>query len=164
MEIKIVFEIEKESRDVIDRFGNALLNLGNTTNIIQSAAEDAIGRTLNPGHGENHPDTNDVNDVSEKKAKKAATVKKEEEPQTPLKEEPKQEVPKEPKKTEPVPTVNVEYTRADLARVGRELAQSGKRDDVLKAFTKFHAMSLADVKPEDFNALAQIYIELGGKF
>ena len=39
-----------------------------------------------------------------------------------------------------------------------------ERDEVLKAFTKFHAVSLADIQPEDFNALAQIYIELGGKF
>ena len=76
-------------------------------------------------------------------------------------EQPKQE---EPKKTEPLPTVTAEYTRSDLARVGRELAMNGKRDEVLKAFTKFHAASLADIKTEDFNALAQIYIELGGKF
>ena len=48
--------------------------------------------------------------------------------------------------------------------MGRELANQGKRDEVLKAFTKFHAVSLADIQPEDFNALAQIYIELGGKF
>ena len=153
MEIKIVFEIEKESRDAVNNLANALISKPVE---IEDKIKDAIMEKVE--------NSEDVKGVHEKKTKKAATKKDEI-----AKEEPKDDTSEEvsdnePRKADPVPTVNVEYTRADLARVGRELAQSGKRDDVLKAFTKFHALSLADVKPEDFNELAQIYIELGGKF
>lgn len=168
MEIKILFAIEDESKKIVDRFSKALLQLGNTTTI-QNAAETIVGKITSFSSTGNEEDeyvkqesinnwqTNDVKAESEKTEEVPDVEKEQEEPK-------KKKAKSETKKTDPVPTVKAEYTRGDLARVGRELANQGKRDEVLKAFTKFHAVSLADIKPEDFNALAQIYIELGGKF
>lgn len=170
MEVKIIIEIEEGSKPIIENLSKALMVLGNTA-VISSSAGNIIGKVekfvqTEPAEEEYvRQETGDwqTNDV------KAGPEKKEETPvknvETPKEEEPKKKKTKsETKKTDPVPTVKAEYTRGDLARVGRELANQGKRDEVLKAFTKFHAVSLADIQPEDFNALAQIYIDLGGKF
>lgn len=167
MEIKVLFEIEEGSKPIIEKLSKALMVLGNTATI-SSPAGNIIGKVekfMQPIPAEEEYDkqkmndwqTNDVKAESEK-TEEVPDVEKE--PEEPKKKKTKSET----KKTDPVPTVKVEYTRGDLARVGRELANQGRRDEVLKAFTKFHAVSLADIKPEDFNALAQIYIELGGKF
>ena len=182
MELKVIIEIEEGSKKIIEKFADALHKLGNTTTI-STAAGQVIGKIdkFSSPEGLNHEkeyeeqaakegdvwtpqDTRITDKVhkeqEEKKSKKKKATAKEETPTEPV-EQPKQEA---PKKAEPLPTVEVGYTRSDLARVGRELAMNGKRDEVLKAFTKLHASSLADIKTEDFNALAQIYIELGGKF
>ena len=159
MEVKIIFEIEEGSKPIIENLSKALMVLGNTA-VISSPAGNIIGKVekfVQTGDWQ----TNDVKDIeSEEEASKKEEPDSEKEPEEPKKKKTKSET----KKTDPVPTVKAEYTRGDLARVGRELANQGKRDEVLKAFTKFHAVSLADIQPEDFNALAQIYIELGGKF
>nr|DAK14239.1 MAG TPA: hypothetical protein [Caudoviricetes sp.] len=171
MEIKVLFEIEEGSKPIIENLSKALMVLGNTA-VISSPSGNIIGKVekfvqTEPAEEEyarqemKNWQTNDVKDIeSEEEASKKEEPDSEKEPEEPKKKKAKSET----KKTDPVPTVKVEYTRGDLARVGRELANQGKRDEVLKAFTKFHAVSLADIKPEDFNALAQIYIELGGKF
>ena len=167
MEVKIIFEIEEGSKPIIEKLSKALMVLGNTATI-SSPAGNIIGKVEKfvqqvPAEEEYEEQekgdwqTNDVKAESEKTEKIPDSEKEPEEPK-------KKKTKSETKKTDPVPTVKAEYTRGDLARVGRELANQGKRDEVLKAFTKFHAVSLADIKPEDFNALAQIYIELGGKF
>lgn len=165
MEVKIIIEIEEGSKPIIENLSKALKVLGNTA-VLSSSAGNIIGKVekfMQPVPAEEEYarqetgdwQTNDVKEESEK-TEEVPDVEKEE----PKKKKAKSET----KKTDPVPTVKVEYTRGDLARVGRELANQGKRDEVLKAFTKFHAVSLADIQPEDFNALAQIYIDLGGKF
>jgi hypothetical protein len=171
MEVKIIFEIEEGSKPIIENLSKALMVLGNTA-VISSPSGNIIGKVekfvqTEPAEEEyarqemKNWQTNDVKDIeSEEEASKKEEPDSEKEPEEPKKKKTKSET----KKTDPVPTVKVEYTRGDLARVGRELANQGKRDEVLKAFTKFHAVSLADIQPEDFNALAQIYIELGGKF
>lgn len=165
MEVKIIIEIEEGSKPINENLSKALKVLGNTA-VLSSSAGNIIGKVekfMQPVPAEEEYarqetgdwQTNDVKEESEK-TEEVPDVEKEE----PKKKKAKSET----KKTDPVPTVKVEYTRGDLARVGRELANQGKRDEVLKAFTKFHAVSLADIQPEDFNALAQIYIDLGGKF
>lgn len=171
MEVKIIFEIEEGSKPIIENLSKALKVLGNTA-VLSSSAGNIIGKVekfMQPVPAEEEyarqetedRQTNDVKDIkSEEEASKKEEPDSEKEPEEPKKKKAKSET----KKTDPVPTVKVEYTRGDLARVGRELANQGKRDEVLKAFTKFHAVSLADIQPEDFNALAQIYIDLGGKF
>ena len=171
MEVKIIIEIEEGSKPIIENLSKALMVLGNTA-VISSPSGNIIGKVekfvqTEPAEEEyarqemKNWQTNDVKDIeSEEEASKKEEPDSEKEPEEPKKKKAKSET----KKTDPVPTVKVEYTRGDLARVGRELANQGKRDEVLKAFTKFHAVSLADIQPEDFNALAQIYIELGGKF
>jgi hypothetical protein len=171
MEIKVLFEIEEGSKPIIENLSKALMVLGNTA-VISSPSGNIIGKVekfvqTEPAEEEyarqeiGDWQTNDVKNIeSEEEASKKEEPDSEKEPEEPKKKKTKSET----KKTDPVPTVKAEYTRGDLARVGRELANQGKRDEVLKAFTKFHAVSLADIKPEDFNALAQIYIELGGKF
>jgi len=170
MEVKIIFEIEEGSKPIIENLSKALMVLGNTA-VISSPAGNIIGKVekfVQTEPAEEYArqetgdwQTNDVKDIeSEEEASKKEEPDSEKEPEEPKKKKTKSET----KKTDPVPTVKAEYTRGDLARVGRELANQGKRDEVLKAFTKFHAVSLADIQPEDFNALAQIYIELGGKF
>ena len=171
MEVKIIFEIEEGSKPIIENLSKALMVLGNTA-VISSPAGNIIGKVekfMQPIPAEEEYarqeigdwQTNDVKNIeSEEEASKKEEPDSEKEPEEPKKKKTKSET----KKTDPVPTVKAEYTRGDLARVGRELANQGKRDEVLKVFTKFHAVSLADIQPEDFNALAQIYIELGGKF
>ena len=173
MEVKIIIEIEEGSKPIIENLSKALMVLGNTA-VISSPAGNIIGKVekfvqTEPAEEEYAKQemkdwqTNDVKVEPEKKEEetpKEEMPDSEKEPEEPKKKKTKSET----KKTDPVPTVKVEYTRGDLARVGRELANQGKRDEVLKAFTKFHAVSLADIQPEDFNALAQIYIDLGGKF
>ena len=166
MEVKIIFEIEEGSKPIIEKLSKALMVLGNTATI-SSPAGNIIGKVekfVQQVPVEEYEErekgdwqTNDVKAESEKTEEVPDVEKEQEEPK-------KKKAKSETKKTDPVPTVKAEYTRGDLARVGRELANQGKRDKVLKAFTKFHAVSLADIQPEDFNALAQIYIELGGKF
>ena len=171
MEVKIIIEIEEGSKPIIENLSKALKVLGNTA-VLSSSAGNIIGKVDKfmqqiPAEEEyarqetGDWQTNDVKDIkSEEEASKKEEPDSEKEPEKPKKKKTKSET----KKTDPVPTVKAEYTRGDLARVGRELANQGKRDEVLKAFTKFHAVSLADIQPEDFNALAQIYIDLGGKF
>lgn len=171
MEVKIIFEIEEGSKPIIENLSKALKVLGNTA-VLSSSAGNIIGKVekfVQPVPAEEEYarqetgdwQTNDVKDIeSEEETSNEDIPDSEKEPEEPKKKKAKSET----KKTDPVPTVKVEYTRGDLARVGRELANQGKRDEVLKAFTKFHAVSLADIQPEDFNALAQIYIDLGGKF
>ncbi len=171
MEVKIIIEIEEGSKPIIENLSKALMVLGNTA-VLSSSAGNIIGKVekfvqTEPAEEEYARQetwdwqTNDVKDIeSEEEASKDEIPDSEKEPEETKKKKTKSEA----KKTDPVPTVKAEYTRGDLARVGRELANQGKRDEVLKAFTKFHAVSLADIQPEDFNALAQIYIDLGGKF
>lgn len=173
MEVKIIIEIEEGSKPIIENLSKALKVLGNTA-VLSSSAGNIIGKVdkfMQPIPAEEEyarQETWDwqTNDVKVEPEKKEEETPKEEMPDSEKEqEEPKKKKTKsETKKTDPVPTVKAEYTRGDLARVGRELANQGKRDEVLKAFTKFHAVSLADIQPEDFNALAQIYIDLGGKF
>lgn len=172
MEVKIIIEIEEGSKPIIENLSKALKILGNTA-VLSSSAGNIIGKVekfMQPVPAEEEyarQETGDrqTNDVKVGPEKKEETPKEEEPDSEKEPEEPKKKKAKsETKKTDPVPTVKAEYTRGDLARVGRELANQGKRDEVLKAFTKFHAVSLADIQPEDFNALAQIYIDLGGKF
>lgn len=180
MEVKIIFEIEEGSKPIIEKLSKALMVLGNTATI-SSPAGNIIGKVEKfvqqvPAEEEYEEyeeqekwdrQTNDVKEESEKTEEVPDVEKKEPSKEDIPDSEKEQEEPKKKKakkKTDPVPTVKVEYTRGDLARVGRELANQGKRDEVLKAFTKFHVISLADIQPEDFNALAQIYIDLGGKF
>lgn len=171
MEVKIIIEIEEGSKPIIENLSKALKVLGNTA-VLSSSAGNIIGKVEKFVQTEPAEDeyvrqetgdwqTNDVKDIEgEEEASKKEEPDSEKESEEPKKKKTKSET----KKTDPVPTVKAEYTRGDLARVGRELANQGKRDEVLKAFTKFHAVSLADIQPEDFNALAQIYIDLGGKF
>jgi len=167
MEIKVLFEIEEGSKPIIEKLSKALMVLGNTATI-SSPAGNIIGKVekfvqqvpAEEEYEEQERGDGQTNDVKAESEKTEEIPDSEKEPEEPKKKKTKSET----KKTDPVPTVKAEYTRGDLARVGRELANQGKRDEVLKAFTKFHAVSLADIKPEDFNALAQIYIELGGKF
>lgn len=180
MEVKIIFEIEEGSKPIIEKLSKALMVLGNTATI-SSPAGNIIGKVEKfvqqvPAEEEYEEQekgdcqTNDVKEESEKTEEVPDVERKEPSKEDIPDSEKEQEEPKkkkaksETKKTDPVPTVKVEYTRGDLARVGRELANQGKRDEVLKAFTKFHAVSLADIQSDDFNALAQIYIDLGGKF
>lgn len=180
MEVKIIIEIEEGSKPIIENLSKALKVLGNTA-VLSSSAGNIIGKVgkfMQPVPAEEvyakqetgdwqtndvkvEPEkTEEVPDVEKEEPSKEEIPDSEKEPEEPKKKKTKSET----KKTDPVPTVKAEYTRGDLARVGRELANQGKRDEVLKAFTKFHAVSLADIQPEDFNALAQIYIDLGGKF
>lgn len=172
MEVKIIIEIEEGSKPIIENLSKALKVLGNTA-VLSSSAGNIIGKVdkfMQPIPAEEEYasqetgnwQTNGVKDIEgeEEEASKKEEPDSEKESEEPKKKKTKSET----KKTDPVPTVKAEYTRGDLARVGRELAIQGKRDEVLKAFTKFHAVSLADIQPEDFNALAQIYIDLGGKF
>ena len=167
MEVKIIIEIEEGSKPIIENLSKALKVLGNTA-VLSSSAGNIIGKVdkfvqREPAEEEYvRQESGDwqTNDVKAESEKTEEVLNVEKEPEEPKKKKAKSET----KKTDPVPTVKVEYTRGDLARVGRELANQGKRDEVLKAFTKFHAVSLADIQPEDFNALAQIYIDLGGKF
>nr|DAF02530.1 MAG TPA: hypothetical protein [Caudoviricetes sp.] len=167
MEVKIIFEIEEGSKPIIENLSKALMVLGNTA-VISSPTGNIIGKIekfvqtepAEKEYAEQEMKNWQTNDVKVEPEKTEEVLNVEKEPEEPKKKKAKSET----KKTDPVPTVKVEYTRGDLARVGRELANQGKRDEVLKAFTKFHAVSLADIQPEDFNALAQIYIDLGGKF
>ena len=171
MEIKVLFETEEGSKPIIEKLSKALMVLGNTATI-SSPAGNIIGKvdkfvqTEPAEEGYVRQETGDwkTNDVKDIESEEEAPKKEESDSEKESEESKKKKTKSETKKTDPVPTVKAEYTRGDLARVGRELANQGKRDEVLKAFTKFHAVSLADIQPEDFNALAQIYIDLGGKF
>lgn len=179
MEIKIIFEIEEGSKQIIENLSKALLHLENTTTI-QSAAGTVIGKVTNFVEKEEPEDVYVKQEAEiekpaekpKKTTKKAQTQKSEpEQPdwvaepsESELPTAPAEQAKEEPKISDPVPTAKPKYTRADLARVGRELAINGKRDEVLKAFTKMKAATLADVQPEQFDELAEIYISLGGKF
>lgn len=169
MELKVVIEMEEKTRICIEKLtealttGESVINIS-SPQIVEKTAEVVKKATKSKAKSKveepvmTPQDTAITDEIHKENEVSQAPV---EAPTPQPTEQPKQE---EPKKTEPLPTVTAEYTRSDLARVGRELAMNGKRDEVLKAFTKFHAASLADIKTEDFNALAQIYIELGGKF
>nr|DAS75958.1 MAG TPA: hypothetical protein [Bacteriophage sp.] len=152
MEIKVLFEIEKESRKVIENFSKALAGLEN--NPVQNIAVSVAGKIKEPEKVETEIKTGDwqTNDV------KVEPEKKEE---TPVKnvETPKEE---EPKKAED-PATETQGWSYDQLKAGCHEASTmnlgSKVAELIKG--KYNLSKLTELDPKLYDAFANDLRELG---
>lgn len=152
MEIKVLFEIEKESRKVIENFSKALAGLEN--NPVQNIAVSVAGKIKEPEKVETEIKTGDwqTNDV------KVEPEKKEE---TPVKnvETPKEE---EPKKAE-TPSTETQGWSYDQLKAGcHEASTMNLGSEVAKLIKgKYNLSKLTELDPKLYDAFANDLRELG---
>lgn len=153
MEIKVLFEIEKESRKVIENFSKALAGLEN--NPVQNIAVSVAGKIKEPEKVETEIKTGDwqTNDV------KVEPEKKEE---TPVKnvETPKEE---EPEKTEAPAKEETQGWSYDQLKAGCHEASTmnlgSKVAELIKG--KYKLSKLTELDPKLYDAFANDLRELG---
>lgn len=153
MEIKVLFEIEKESRKVIENFSKALTGLEN--NPVQNIAVSVAGKVKETEKVETEIKTGDwqTNDV------KVEPEKKEE---TPVKnvETPKEE---EPKKTETPAKEETQGWSYDQLKAGCHEASTmnlgSKVAELIKG--KYKLSKLTELDPKLYDAFANDLRELG---
>ena len=154
MEIKVLFEIEKESRKVIENFSKALAGLEN--NPVQNIAASVAEKVKNPEKAETETETKtgdwQTNDV------KAEPEKKEE---TPVKnvETPKAE---EPKKAEAPATETQGWSYDQLKAGCHEASTMNLGSEVAKLIKgKYNLSKLTELDPKLYDAFANDLRELG---
>ena len=153
MEIKVLFEIEKESRKVIENFSKALAGLEN--NPVQNIAASVAEKVKNPEKAETETETKtgdwQTNDV------KAEPEKKEE---TPVKnvETPKAE---EPKKAEAPATETQGWSYDQLKAGCHEASTMNLGSEVAKLIKgKYNLSKLTELDPKLYDAFANDLREL----
>ena len=156
MEIKVLFEIEKESRKVIENFSKALTGLEN--NPVQNIAVSVAGKVKETEKVETETKTGDwqTNDVKvEPEKKEESPVKNVETP----KETPKEE---EPKKAE-APTAETQGWSYDQLKAGCHEASTmnlgSKVAELIKG--KYNLSKLTELDPKLYDAFANDLRELG---
>ena len=150
MEIKVLFEIEKESRKVIENFSKALAGLEN--NPVQSIAVSVAGKAKETQKVETETKTGDwqTNDV------KAEPEKTEE---TPQEETPKEE---EPKKAEAPATETQGWSYDQLKAGCHEASTMNLGSEVAKLIKgKYNLSKLTELDPKLYDAFANDLRELG---
>lgn len=154
MEIKVLFEIEKESRKVIENFSKALAGLEN--NPVQNIAASVAEKVKNPEKAETETETKtgdwQTNDV------KVEPEKKEE---TPVKnvETPKEE---EPKKAESPATETQGWSYDQLKAGCHEASTMNLGSEVAKLIKgKYNLSKLTELDPKLYDAFANDLRELG---
>lgn len=152
MEIKVLFEIEKESRKVIENFSKALTGLEN--NPVQNIAASVAGKIKEPEKVETEIKTGDwqTNDV------KVEPEKKEESPVKNV-ETPKEE---EPKKAE-TPSTETQGWSYDQLKAGcHEASTMNLGSEVAKLIKgKYNLSKLTELDPKLYDAFANDLRELG---
>lgn len=154
MEIKVLFEIEKESRKVIENFSKALTGLEN--NPVQNMAASVAGKIKEPEKVEIKTGDWQTNDVKVEPEKKEETpVKNIETP----KETPKEE---EPKKAE-APTAETQGWSYDQLKAGcHEASTMNLGSEVAKLIKgKYNLSKLTELDPKLYDAFANDLRELG---
>lgn len=156
MEIKVLFEIEKESRKVIENFSKALTGLEN--NPVQNIAASVTGKIKESEKVETEIKTGDwqTNDIKVEPEKKEETpVKNVETP----KETPKEE---EPKKAE-APATETQGWSYDQLKAGCHEASTmnlgSKVAELIKG--KYNLSKLTELDPKLYDAFANDLRELG---
>ena len=150
MEIKVLFEIEKESRKVIENFSKALTGLEN--NPVQNIAASVAGKIKESEKVETETKTGDwqTNDV------KAEPEKTEE---TPQEETPKEE---EPKKAEAPATETQGWSYDQLKAGCHEASTMNLGSEVAKLIKwKYNLSKLTELDPKLYDAFANDLRELG---
>ena len=150
MEIKVLFEIEKESRKVIENFSKALAGLEN--NPVQNIAASVAGKIKEPEKVEIETKTGDwqTNDV------KAESEKTEEKPQEEVQQE------KVSKEAE-TPTAETQGWSYDQLKAGCHEASTmnlgSKVAELIKG--KYKLSKLTELDPKLYDAFANDLRELG---
>ena len=156
MEIKVLFEIEKESRKVIENFSKALAGLEN--NPVQNIAVSVAGKVKETEKGETEIKTGDwqMNDVKvEPEKKEEIPVKNVETP----KETPKEE---EPKKAEAPATETQGWSYDQLKAGCHEASTMNLGSEVAKLIKgKYNLSKLTELDPKLYDAFANDLRELG---
>lgn len=158
MEIKVLFEIEKESRKVIENFSKALTGLEN--NPVQNIAVSVAGKVKETEKVETETEiktgdwqTNDVKIEPEKKEE--TPVKNVETP----KETPKEE---EPKKAEAPATETQGWSYDQLKAGCHEASTMNLGSEVAKLIKgKYNLSKLTELDPKLYDAFANDLRELG---
>jgi hypothetical protein len=152
MEIKVLFEIEKESRKVIENFSKALTGLEN--NPVQNIAVSVAGKVKETEKVETETKTGDwqTNDVKVEPEKKEEIPAKKE-------ETPKEE---EPKKAE-APATETQGWSYDQLKAGCHEASTmnlgSKVAELIKG--KYNLSKLTELDPKLYDAFANDLRELG---
>lgn len=178
MELKLVIEIEKGSKPIIEKFSEALLLLGNTTTISNPAGT-VVGKIQKfmqstPAEEEYEEQemknwqTNDVKKAEEKNdtAEKSENIV--EKPQKEVEEKSKAEAKtvetETPKKEEAsvpaaaVPTLTLEQLRAGCA----EMSRLGKGAELRRLIREVYKIQkLDDLDPKNYESFADNLRELG---
>ena len=154
MEIKVLFEIEEESKKVIENFSKALSVLGSTApvqNVVSSVSE----KVKKPEKAETETKTGDwqTNDVKTKPEKKEEIPAK--------KEETPQEVPKEGK-TETPATETQGWSYEQLKAGCHEASTMNLGSKVAELIKgKYNLSKLTELDPKLYDAFANDLRELG---
>ena len=152
MEIKVLFEIEKESRKVIENFSKALTGLEN--NPVQSIAVSVAGKAKETEKVETEIKTGDwqTNDVKVEPDKKEEIPAKKE-------ETPKEE---EPKKAETPATETQGWSYDQLKAGCHEASTMNLGSEVAKLIKgKYNLSKLTELDPKLYDAFANDLRELG---
>jgi hypothetical protein len=152
MEIKVLFEIEKESRKVIENFSKALTGLEN--NPVQSIAVSVAGKVKETEKVETETKTGDwqTNDVKVEPEKKEEIPAKKE-------ETPKEE---EPKKAEAPATETQGWSYDQLKAGCREASTMNLGSKVAELIKgKYKLSKLTELDPKLYDAFANDLRELG---
>lgn len=152
MEIKVLFEIEKESRKVIENFSKALTGL--EKNPVQNIAVSVAGKVKETEKVETETKTGDwqTNDVKVEPEKKEEIPAKKE-------ETPKEE---EPKKAEAPATETQGWSYDQLKAGCHEASTMNLGSEVAKLIKgKYNLSKLTELDPKLYDAFANDLRELG---
>lgn len=152
MEIKVLFEIEKESRKVIENFSKALTGLEN--NPVQNIAVSVAGKVKETEKVETEIKTGDwqTNDIKVEPEKKEEIPAKKE-------ETPKEE---EPKKAEAPATETQGWSYDQLKAGCHEASTMNLGSEVAKLIKgKYNLSKLTELDPKLYDAFANDLRELG---
>lgn len=150
MEIKVLFEIEKESRKVIENFSKALAGLEN--NPVQNIAASVAGKIKEPEKVEIKTGDWQTNDVKVEPEKKEEIPAKKE-------ETPKEE---EPKKAEAPATETQGWSYDQLKAGCHEASTMNLGSEVAKLIKgKYNLSKLTELDPKLYDAFANDLRELG---
>ena len=177
MELKLVIEIEKGSKPIIEKFSEALLLLGNTTTISNPAGTvvGKIQKFMQPTPAEEEYEeqemknwqTNDVKKAEEKNdtAEKSENIV--EKPQKEVEEKPRAEAKtietEVPKKEERVPAAAVPTLTLEQLRAGcAEMSRLGKGAELRRLIREVYKIpKLDDLDPKNYEGFANDLRELG---
>jgi hypothetical protein len=177
MELKLVIEIEKGSKPIIEKFSEALLLLGNTTTISNPAGTvvGKIQKFMQPTPAEEEYEeqemknwqTNDVKKAEEKNdtAEKSENIV--EKPQKEVEEKPRAEAKtietEVPKKEESVPAAAVPTLTLEQLRAGcAEMSRLGKGAELRRLIREVYKIpKLDDLDPKNYEGFANDLRELG---